>query len=619
MSEKRKVFRIGIAMAGAISAGAYTAGVIDYLLETLSKWERAKELNRQLSKDDPRYDPSVPDHDVIIEIIGGSSAGGMTAAITALSLFEGIRPVNQNNPNKEQNKLYDAWVNLNDEVGGGPTFQQMLRTDDIFDEDGVISILNSKPVEAIAHRATSLHRVNKLPDYISPDLEIILTVTSLKGIPLAINFYEDAKKQRSLGKTPTPAHKMNLHKGIAHFRVQRAEGYGVPDHILPFNPESESHKSVLADAAIATGAFPVGLAPRHLRHIPTTYVRAMVQRMFSKPRIEGEADAASIAYNSLRIELEGEEFDFFAVDGGAINNEPFGEVIRALEEKCADDEEKNYAILLIDPFPEFEPAEEKARETAPKLIEMLPQFLGAIRGQAMMKEGDLIEGLSENHTLRMVFPSRRDEQGNKDPYPICCGSLDGFGGFFSKAFREHDFELGRRNCQSFLRRYFTIPLERAEQMSVFEGWSPEDPRHRRYYSEESNGYPIIPDMDFQPGVSDFSYPAKTGIALEEIFALEKPLYHRLKEVLANIDRYDKAEPTREARDLNRQVEWLMRQHYGFSTWKQLLGDLATYTGKTLWKYYGASKLAGILTRTAIKSILIDFKRRGLLEEKKDVK
>jgi hypothetical protein len=36
-------FKICIAMAGAVSAGAYTAGAMDYLLETLDLWEQAKQ------------------------------------------------------------------------------------------------------------------------------------------------------------------------------------------------------------------------------------------------------------------------------------------------------------------------------------------------------------------------------------------------------------------------------------------------------------------------------------------------------------------------------------------------------------------------------------------------
>lgn len=31
-------FEIGLCMAGAVSAGAYTAGLMDYLIETPDKW-----------------------------------------------------------------------------------------------------------------------------------------------------------------------------------------------------------------------------------------------------------------------------------------------------------------------------------------------------------------------------------------------------------------------------------------------------------------------------------------------------------------------------------------------------------------------------------------------------
>lgn len=37
-----KDFEIGLVMAGAVSAGAYTARVIDFLLQALKEWEMAK-------------------------------------------------------------------------------------------------------------------------------------------------------------------------------------------------------------------------------------------------------------------------------------------------------------------------------------------------------------------------------------------------------------------------------------------------------------------------------------------------------------------------------------------------------------------------------------------------
>src|SRR5690349_1151112 len=74
-------FEIGLVMAGAISAGAYTAGVIDFLIEALDEWEAAKRHARE-NPDDPKS-RECPMHEVKIKVMAGASAGGMTAAIAA--------------------------------------------------------------------------------------------------------------------------------------------------------------------------------------------------------------------------------------------------------------------------------------------------------------------------------------------------------------------------------------------------------------------------------------------------------------------------------------------------------------------------------------------------------
>ena len=55
-------------MAGAVSAGAYTAGVVDYLLESLHLWEKAKKHNTILGKEHPEYNHSIPMHDVELAV-----------------------------------------------------------------------------------------------------------------------------------------------------------------------------------------------------------------------------------------------------------------------------------------------------------------------------------------------------------------------------------------------------------------------------------------------------------------------------------------------------------------------------------------------------------------------
>lgn len=618
MSEQRKVFKIGIAMAGAVSAGAYTAGVIDYLLETLSKWEGAKERNKQLGKEHPEYDPSIPMHDVIIEVIGGSSAGGMTAAITTLSLFEGIRPINDQNPDKLSNQLYDSWVNLNDQGSHKmDTLLQMMETEDIFDEKGVISLLNSRPIEALADTAADLDRITDLPDYVSPNLEMILTLTSLRGIPVSVNFFDESKKKITSGEPPKPAHKMYLHKGIAHFKVNPSEG-DLPAHAMPFNPADELHRRALMDCAIATGAFPIGLAPRQLKNTSTDYIRSMVERMFTPQSSEENEYGGANTDNGIRIDIEEEAFDFYAVDGGTVNNEPFGEVIRVLKEKCQDDKGNNYAVLMIDPFPNFEAEDVGARTTSPKLIELVPQIFGAIRGQAMMKESDLVGGLSTNHTLRMIFPSRRVGD-KKDLYPISCGALDGFGGFFSRDFREHDFQLGRKNCQSFLRNYFCIPVSRAGKDTVFEDWLEGDARHQRFYCESVDGYPIVPDVSFSQQREDnpvIPTPERKRLPVREILALKKPMRRRFQQVLKYIRQYERPPKTEAEIELEKEVNRLLdkrsKPNFFQRTWSNFMGFLFRF----VWRF-GTRKAANMVTKEVLRVIIMDFQKRGLTYREED--
>ena len=105
-----QTFHIGLCMAGAVSAGAYTAGVMDYLTEALAEWEKR------------RGNAGVPTHKVVISVIGGSSAGGMTGIITGAAVNQPLSPVAVPPPeqlleNRPDNLFYHTWVDLlNDDM-----------------------------------------------------------------------------------------------------------------------------------------------------------------------------------------------------------------------------------------------------------------------------------------------------------------------------------------------------------------------------------------------------------------------------------------------------------------------------------------------------------------------
>ena len=71
-------FEIGLVMAGAVSAGAYTAGVIDFLIQALDEWEKAKEQARKDLAEGKTTD--CPMHEVRIKVMAGASANSWACA-----------------------------------------------------------------------------------------------------------------------------------------------------------------------------------------------------------------------------------------------------------------------------------------------------------------------------------------------------------------------------------------------------------------------------------------------------------------------------------------------------------------------------------------------------------
>jgi hypothetical protein len=161
------VLHLAVTMAGAVSAGSYTAGVMDYLLEALEAWEQAKKSG----------DRQIPQHQVRIELLNGTSAGGMTAVVAATALQGSITPmspdINQQGTTAN-NELYNSWVEL---TGDDNTLPRMLKTDDI-KGDLVPSLLNSTFIEEIANKivvqaSEDSQAINR--PYINQNLEVMVT------------------------------------------------------------------------------------------------------------------------------------------------------------------------------------------------------------------------------------------------------------------------------------------------------------------------------------------------------------------------------------------------------------------------------------------------------------
>jgi hypothetical protein len=531
---KKNTFRIGLSMAGAVSAGAYTAGVIDYLLEALENWEKAKSMNL----------PGVPQHKVVIEVLSGASAGGMTAVITSAAIQKNFPHINQKNfasTTNVENPLFDSWVNLT-ENPGSDMMSQMLAKDDILTSESinpdneVRSIFNSLFIEKIARRVLDTIMADqqvKRP-YFAHNLDLFTTITNLRGFDYQLEF------RTAVGLRED---RMKMHKDLVHFQLN-TEGTYQNDGKIPFHfstPEG-MNKNLLIDAAIATGAFPVGLAPRVL-------VR--------DARYINDNPYLKITHGNDLLVEPSVPYNTVCVDGGVINNEPYDltEFILAdrrraeLQKENQTMEAVDYSpdksasgfdttILMIDPFPNYD--EVPAQYFELQAVKFAaPQLFSAMRQQLMIKEDLLEKVYSDSDYSRFMIAPIRTKDGITQKDTIACGSLGGFGGFFSRDFRVHDFMLGRRNCQRFIQQYFCVP--ESEKNEIIEtGYGNLEPSFISFFeAEKAKNLPIIPDLRISADQSrivkpdiegEFPYPS---VSLKYLLSLEAKMQDRLDAVLKN--------------------------------------------------------------------------------------
>lgn len=447
-------FEIGLCMAGAVSAGAYTAGVLDLLIEALDAFEAEKKVRRE------RGEP--PLHEVRLSVLGGASAGGMCAALAALFCDATFPPVTPqaNDATKAANPLYDAWVRRID-------IRHLLGIRDL--ADGTLrsaldcTVLDEIVSELIARRPSMTMQPRAwLPDR----LEVLLTLANLRGVPYALRF-----------QGATLSHLMSLHADHIRFAVVR-DGVQVaarPDEVIldRFGPDPHATRELFAAATLATGAFPIALRARTLERARSDYdFRALLaprsrlaEELVHTPDLSGLPEwARECLPDWTGAGFESGVVQVPCVDGGAMDNEPLELVRRALAGWDGRNPRRgdlaNRAVVLVDPFPGDRGPD---LTDAPSLAALLPALFGALMNNARFKAEDLaLAAAPDTYSRFLIAPSRSGppEKGRpwRSPIAIASGYLGGFMGFLAEAYRHHDYMLGRRNARSFLRRHFVLPI-----------------------------------------------------------------------------------------------------------------------------------------------------------------
>lgn len=466
------VYRIALSMSGAISAGAYTAGVIDFLMMALA------ELEREKATKPAGFVP--PNHDVRIVAMSGASAGGICAALSVLAMshgmvfppapmkIEGKDPVSCVLPN-----LYAAWVEKPRMVAHNGVDPSLLTTEDLH-EGIVMSALNSSVLADIATAALqppAMKTTEPPPHkFLARPLHLYLTVTNLPGIQYAVH-----------GSGPSDVYRMVNHADRLHFCINdlgsdarvASDWAGTDTSNATLDVASlraEPLKwQVLADASLATAAFPVGLSARALEAGKSAYKG----RWFPAP----EFGTAAIGPEwPSWLPPTPDAFSFVNVDGGMINNDPFEFARYTLMEDWRTpgasnrqaEAEADRAVIMIAPFPEGAQVATDDYNKDVALLGVIMRLLPTLTQQVRFKVDELAAAADPKYASRWLIAPRRRDSPDEIPSSdsIACGLLGGFGGFLDQQFREYDFLLGQRNCQNFLRHW---------KQSKFRYTAPDDP------------------------------------------------------------------------------------------------------------------------------------------------
>lgn len=608
--KNQKIFRIGLAMAGAVSAGAYTAGVMDYLLEALENWQKAKELGI----------PGVPKHRVVIEVLSGASAGGMTAVLTAAAIQSKFPHVNAHNcytPEARENPLYDSWVNLTEDHHRD-MMDQMLSTEDITLSSllnpgrEVRSLFNSLFVERIARRlidSTMKDPSLKRP-YFAEDLEVLTTLTNLRGFHYELVFTTASGKRED---------RMTMHKDLAHFQLNSSGVYR-HDGKIPFHFDSPEGlgKNLLVDAAVATGAFPVGLAPRLMTRDP---------RYINDNRLLKITHGRALLVDPLT------DYQAVCVDGGVINNEPYDLAETILMNRMSERQGHSHqmedpqslqleksafafdsTVVMIDPFPTYEKKTDAGYFGIQALKFTALELFGAMRQQLMVKTDLLAKAYDDNDYTRFMIAPIRTKNGMPQKNSLACSALDGFGGFFSKQFRIHDYLLGRRNCQRFIREFLCVPVSANNPIICYGYGDHSDDTSRLLFLNKNKSLPVIPDIRISPDQKSLILPSEEkefpypSIGFDYLTGLEGKVQFRLGMVMDHFIRTGNPEKL--------PSEWKMAPPIRRQSWisghilKPLL-RIATNLLLSLGKQLGKK----IAARKFIDTVITDMSEKGLLKVK----
>ena len=587
-------YPLSICMAGAVSAGAYSAGVMSVLLDALRLWDDASEDL-----------PHRHQHRVEIKGMSGASAGSIQAVLSSLDLFA---------QDSSQNLGKSAWLNV--------SIAKLLELSDLEREGAEAqSVLNSEKLRVVAADAISMHTWgdwsnSEWPAFVANDYEVRLSVTNLRGIPYGLKLPQENRMEFG----------MSMHNEYLRYRFDTESEPAEEYFVIDITDQTKGGLDNLAKGALASSAFPMAFSSVVLDR-PTASQGDYHDVSKWLALSSAEKDSGGLVSASYQLkpappswnENFGKTETIFAVDGGATNNEPLVEAFKILFGETIDEwnnmpnesgTEKLGRVLMIDPFPNE--VDREITDESLRVDKSLGSLISALVGHARFSAPIM---LSQNLQDRvgLVYPSNplRDQKPKtystkKKQLAIKSGALGGFSGFLKREFLEHDFELGRLNMQRFLRYHFTLSQDHPFFQNESAEW-------RAFWSQNGK-IPIVPIymkkndawVAFEGGESGHDskmayyqetlgkFSAKFERADKE--ALKKALKKRFKEVGRSL--MDNHKPKAKKRYGPDGASFMERWFFRSRVSKWFTGGAV----KVGWKTFGTGFLANTVVETIENSL-----------------
>lgn len=509
-------FELGLVLGGTVSAGAYTAGALDLLIEALDAWHAAN-----------------PPHTVSVKVAGGSSGGAVCAAILGLVSGRAMAPVHGEYAalvadQQYRNPFWNLWVNQ---------FQiaRLLAIDDLAapipDPPGapagppqrVASLLDCRMIDESAADLVRFgqHGALRRRSYFAAPFRVAVTLANMRGIPFR-------------AEVPTYGHYTGTayleHDDYAWFAFANgaAAAEARPDE---FWLDRDGDYQRLADFATASAAMPLGLAARALTRPAAHYLwRPAVRATNGGPVI----DWPRPDWSELPGVDDDSDYVFTSVDGGTFNNDPVRLVHRALAGLIGVNpikpQEATRAMLMIDPLAtQRQPIAPPGRS----LAAVAAGIVGTMTQAARYLTADMeLFGRDDVFSRFQLVPTR-PEPGRVGEAALAGTSLGALAGFCAREVRVHDYLLGRSNMREYLRSELVL----SDANSLFARWPLE---LRKQYAMDQNGDPastvgphFLPVVPVLPSVPQAAVPPWPKGALVPQ-ALAPALRHRLESVLATL-------------------------------------------------------------------------------------